>query len=99
MQERDPQDALTRHPVVIPDDERYRMLVEHMPVVIYMHDGSRPPAMRFVSPQVETMLAVSAKRWVEQPFYWITRIHPDDRERLLAKIDTACIQERRSIQE
>jgi PAS domain S-box-containing protein len=95
----DRQDAMTRHPVVIPDHERYRRIVEQMPVVVYMHDGSRPPAMHYVSPQVEAMLGVDAQRWVEQPFYWVTRIHPEDREHLLAQIDAACIEERRSIQE
>jgi hypothetical protein len=42
--------------------------------------------MSSVSPQVETMLGVSASRWFEQPLYWITRIHPGDRERLLARL-------------
>jgi PAS domain S-box-containing protein len=99
LEERDPQEAMTREPAVIPDDEPYQRIVEQMPVVVYMHDGSRPPAMRYVSPQVETMLGVDARRWVQQPFSWITRIHPDDRERILAQIDAACIEERRSIQE
>lgn len=98
MQDRE-RPELVRDHVVVPDDERYRRIVEHMPVVVYTHDGSRPPAMSYVSPQVENMLGTSVERWLEQPFYWITRIHPDDRERTLARIDAACIQERRSLAE
>ena len=47
--------------VVIPElvapevasEPRFRLLVERSPLVVYTHDGSRPPAMTYVSPQVE----------------------------------------------
>ncbi|MGH2640127.1 MAG: PAS domain S-box protein [Actinomycetota bacterium] len=99
MEERDPQRTEERAPIEAGDGEGYRRIVEQLPVVVYTHDGSRPPAMSYVSPQVERMLGVPAERWVEQPFYWITRIHPEDRERLLARVDAACIEERRSVEE
>ena len=72
----------------------YRRIVEHGPLVVYIHDGSRPPAMTYVSPQVERMLGVAPDRWLEQPFLWVTRIHPEDRENVLARIDEACVEER-----
>jgi PAS domain S-box-containing protein len=99
VEERDPQRASEGAPIEVADDHRYRRIVEQMPVVVYTHDGSRPPAMSYVSPQVERMLGVSVQRWMDQPFYWITRIHPADRERLLARVDAACIEERRSVEE
>ena len=80
-------------------DERYRRIVEQMPVVVYTQTAAGRPAMTYVSPQVEKMLDVPVDRWIEQPFYWITRIHPDDRERVLARIDAACIEERRLVEE
>lgn len=98
MADREPPDLVRDHDIVA-DDRRYRRIVEHMPVVVYTHNGSRPPAMSYVSPQVERMLGTSVERWLEQPFYWITRIHPDDRERILARIDAACIEERGSVEE
>jgi PAS domain S-box-containing protein len=93
--------------VVIPElvapevasEARFRLLVEQSPLVVYTHDGSRPPAMTYVSPQVEKMLGIEPARWLEQPFLWVTRIHPDDREDVLAQIDEACLDERRFIGE
>ncbi len=86
--------------VVIPDgmassESIYRRIVEQSPLVAYTHDGSRPPAMTYVSPQVERMLGIAPARWLEQPFLWVTRIHSDDREDVLARIDEACLEERR----
>ena len=85
--------------VVIPEgvgdpESLYRRIVEQGPLVVYTHDGSRPPAMTYVSPQVERMLGIAPDRWLEQPFLWVTRIHPEDREGVLARIDEACLQER-----
>ena len=76
-------------------EARFRLLVEQSPLVVYTHDGSRPPAMTYVSPQVEHMLGIEPARWLEQPFLWVTRIHPDDRENVLARIDEACLEDRR----
>jgi PAS domain S-box-containing protein len=87
--------------VVVPDADiaeggaRYRKIVEQSPLVVYIHDGSRPPAMTYVSPYVERMLGIAPALWLEQPFLWVTKIHPDDREDVLARIDEACLEERR----
>ena len=91
----------TKPDLVIPDvdvaetDARYRRIVEQSPLVVYTHDGNRPPAMTYVSPHVEQMLGIAPSLWLEQPFLWVTRIHPDDREDVLTLIDEACLQERR----
>ena len=91
----------TKPDLVIPDvdvaetEARYRRIVEQSPLVVYTHDGSRPPAMTYVSPHVEQMLGIAPALWLEQPFLWVTRIHPDDREDVLTLIDEACLQERR----
>ena len=44
--------------VVADSEVAYRRIVEQSPLVVYTHDGSRPPAMTYVSPQVERMLGV-----------------------------------------
>jgi hypothetical protein len=44
VEQRDRQGSTAPEHAPIPDDERYRRIVEHMPVVVYTHDGSRPPA-------------------------------------------------------
>src|SRR5690349_9819826 len=35
----------------------------------------------FVSEYVETMLGYSAAEWLSTPNFWLTIVHPDDRER------------------
>ena len=75
-------------------DDRYRTIVERLPLVVYTHDGGRPPAMTYVSPQVEGILGIPAARWLEHPRSWITRIHPEDRASVLAALDTATIEGR-----
>ena len=56
---------------------RYQSLVEQIPVVTYLDalDG----ASIYVSPQVEEMLGVDPRRWMENGYEaWLSAIHPDD---------------------
>jgi PAS domain S-box-containing protein len=41
--------------------------------------------MTYVSPQVRGMLGYSPREWEEDPDFWVTLIHPDDRGRVLAE--------------
>jgi PAS domain S-box-containing protein len=60
--------------------ERYRLLVEHLPGVAYVWDleakGDEPV---YVSPQIETILGYTREEWARADF-WRTRVHPDDRD-------------------
>lgn len=94
MEERLEPDAVVHEAGVEGADDRYRSIVERMPLVVYTHDGGRPPAMTYVSPQIERILGFSAGSWVGQPHFWVTRIDPEDRERVLAAIDEACLEGR-----
>ncbi len=73
-------------------ERSYRLLVEQAPVVIYAWDPTRPtgeiPPV-FVSPQIETLLGYSADEWTADPGLWIERVHPDDREDVVARSDEA----------
>jgi PAS domain S-box-containing protein len=65
--------------------ERYRSLAEHLPGVAYVWDLSiGPDDSCYVSPQIETILGYSADEWGLRDF-WETRIHPDDRDAVLAE--------------
>ncbi|MGA7671274.1 MAG: EAL domain-containing protein, partial [Nitrolancea sp.] len=70
-------------------EERYRTLVEQLPAVTYVssHDDSGTPS--YVSPQIEEMLGFPAEEWVSTPSLWIDRLHPDDRERVIAAVRDA----------
>jgi len=70
----------------------YRLLVEQAPVVIYALDPTRPGAEVspvFVSPQIDALLGYSADEWTTDPALRIQRIHPDDRDELVARSDEA----------
>jgi diguanylate cyclase (GGDEF)-like protein/PAS domain S-box-containing protein len=64
-------------------EERYRTLVERIPAVTFVDraEGSKAPV--YVSPQVEGMLGYTPEEWMEGRL-WRERLHPDDRERVLA---------------
>ena len=74
-------------------EERLRTLVERVPAIAYSWDsafaeGSAPAD--YVSPQIEQMLGVSPRSWIEDPEAWSTHAHPDDRDRVLAAWRAAC---------
>jgi len=64
-------------------EQRYRTLVEQIPAVTYIDraDGSDEPI--YTSPQIEAMLGYTTQEWIEGRL-WPERLHPDDRERILA---------------
>ncbi|HEV2745068.1 MAG TPA: EAL domain-containing protein, partial [Rubrobacter sp.] len=65
-------------------EERYRNLVEQIPAVTYIErvtDGPEEPL--YTSPQIETILGYAPEEWMEGRL-WPKRLHPDDRERVLA---------------
>ena len=63
---------------------RYRELVERVPAVVYTADVGLPAAWRYVSPRAEALLGFPAEAWTSTPGFWWSRVHPDDRIRLMA---------------
>src|SRR4051794_11533172 len=61
----------------------YRRLVERLPAIIYSAELGEHGRWRYVSPQVEKILGYTAEEWASDPTLWASRIHPDDRERVL----------------
>jgi len=61
--------------------DRYRVLVEQIPAVVFMAflDGGVSEA--YVSPQIEEVLGFSREEWLDDPVRWYHQIHPDDRQR------------------
>ncbi len=64
-------------------EKRYRTLVERIPAVTFVDraEGSEEPL--YVSPQVEGIFGYTPEEWMEGRL-WRDRLHPDDRERILA---------------
>jgi PAS domain S-box-containing protein len=67
-------------------EERYRQLVEELPVVTYLANEQDPEGhhrLPYVAPSIEQLTGVSASEWMARPETWTELIHPDDRERVL----------------
>ena len=68
---------------------RYRLLVEDLPAAVYSwemnwEDDPDPlPVEPYTSPQFEAILGFPPSEW-NSPGFWMERIHPHDRERIVA---------------
>ena len=64
--------------------KRVEDIVEHVPGVVWEAWGQPDAASQridFVSSHVEKMLGYSVDEWLSQPNFWLTVVHPDDKER------------------
>jgi diguanylate cyclase (GGDEF)-like protein/PAS domain S-box-containing protein len=64
-------------------EKRYRTLVEQIPAVTYIDPVNDPDTSLYTSPQIEQMLGYTPQEWQNEKL-WPKRLHPDDRERVLA---------------
>ncbi len=64
-------------------EQRYRTLVEQIPAVTYIDPVDDPDTSLYTSPQIERMLGYTPEEWRERKL-WPERLHPGDRERILA---------------
>jgi two-component system, cell cycle sensor histidine kinase and response regulator CckA len=68
-------------------EDRYRNLVERLPVTMYVKDA-QTRAVTYISPQVIQLLGYNPAEW-QEPNFWKEVIHPADRERVLRAVDVA----------
>jgi PAS domain S-box-containing protein len=64
--------------------ERLQALIEHIPAIVYRESDDEDPAKFFISPQVERILGYTPEEWTWTDNFWVDRVHPEDRERVLA---------------
>jgi diguanylate cyclase (GGDEF)-like protein/PAS domain S-box-containing protein len=72
----------------------YRGLIERLPAIVYAAEPGEHGRWHYVSPQVEEILGYSPEEWMADPGLWATRLHPDDRERVLSQEDPRTLQDR-----
>jgi diguanylate cyclase (GGDEF)-like protein/PAS domain S-box-containing protein len=65
--------------------ESHPELLERVPAIIYIADAGGIGRWRYVSPQIRQVLGFSPQEWCADPQIWAARLHPDDRERVLAE--------------
>jgi PAS domain S-box-containing protein len=64
-------------------EERLRRLVEQLPQIIYVEDAVTGDDV-YISPQVERVYGYSPEEWKANPDLWKERLHPDDRDWVIA---------------
>jgi len=67
-------------------EAKYRTLVEQVPYATYVSDLGLPVRRRYMGPQIESLLGFPASSWLE-PGFLMSRVHPEDHERVLAEIE------------
>ena len=66
-------------------EERYRKLVERVPAISYVAESGANGTWQYVSPQIQALLGYSPAEWQADPGLWYSRLHPDDRDRVVAE--------------
>ncbi len=67
-------------------EERYRTLVEQIPVIVY-REAVLGDDMQivYINSRVEELLGITPTEWIEDSTVWMDAIHEDDRERVEAE--------------
>jgi diguanylate cyclase (GGDEF)-like protein/PAS domain S-box-containing protein len=63
---------------------KYRNLVEHVPAIVYTARSGPFGVCEYISPRAEEVLGFPTEAWTDDPGFWLSRVHPDDRERMIA---------------
>ena len=64
-------------------EERYRTLVEQLPLASYL-EGLEEESAMYMSPQIVDLVGYTAEEWVSDPGFFGSVLHPEDRDRVLA---------------
>jgi PAS domain S-box-containing protein len=67
-------------------EERYRVLVETLPLATYIDRDDRETGTSWISAQIEAITSYSAAEWTANPDLLGEVLHPDDKERVLAEM-------------
>ena len=66
-------------------EERYRTLVEQLPVAIYTDAVDDLSTALYISPQYEQLTGYTPEQRLLDPDLWVKMLHPEDRDRVLAR--------------
>ncbi|MEX5214145.1 MAG: PAS domain-containing protein [Nitrospiraceae bacterium] len=77
-------------------DARLSHIFSSVPVVLYEAEVSEPFGRIWVSDNIEGLSGFPARRFIEDPGFWASRLHPDDRDQVLRTFATLDDHERLS---
>ncbi len=75
--------ALDVRPIFPETDTFFRTLVQSLQAVLWEADA-RTLRFTYVSPQAEDLLGYPTRQWLEETDFWVTHIHPEDRDQAVA---------------
>ena len=75
-------------PLLRSSEHRYRMLVEELPVGLYLDLPDLSATNVYSNPEIVRMLGYPADRWVGDPDFFGSIVHPDDRARVLEHVQS-----------
>ncbi|HET9742502.1 MAG TPA: PAS domain S-box protein [Terriglobales bacterium] len=61
--------------------ERYQILVEQIPAVVFLVFLDAGLSEAYVSPQIEHLLGFSREEWLDDPIRWYGQLHAEDKQR------------------
>ncbi|HEX5436979.1 MAG TPA: PAS domain-containing protein [Gemmatimonadaceae bacterium] len=74
-------------------EQHYRDLVERLGAIFWEAEP-RSGRFSFVSRGTERLLGCPLHRWLDEPEYWISLVHPDDRDQVIAQWHQALAERR-----
>ncbi len=72
-------------------EERYRELVQGLDAIVWEGEADTFQ-FTFVSRRAKEVLGYPLKQWLQKPDFWISHLHPEDRERTLARYKRAATE-------
>jgi diguanylate cyclase (GGDEF)-like protein/PAS domain S-box-containing protein len=72
------------------EGDRFRSLIEEIPALTYVAWADESGSRAYLSPQLQAMTGFKPGEWLAEPDMWVRRLHPEDRERVLALFRDAC---------
>ncbi|MBI5656153.1 MAG: diguanylate cyclase [Geobacter sp.] len=67
-------------------EAHYRSLVEQLPAVMYILSADLTNRVHYMSPQIVSLLGYTAEEFKADPLFWLGKIFPEDRERVLTRL-------------
>lgn len=67
-------------------ESKFRTLVAHLPIVVYMNPVGDATSTLYISPQIEKLVGYTPEEWLADQKLWLSSLHSDDRQHVLEQI-------------
>ena len=80
-------------------EQRQAAIIQSLPMVLYLEPHDRQPRWpNYISGDLEAITGFSLEQVAGQPKIWADRLHPEDRDRVLAALETRQLTGRLSVE-